>query len=155
MDCPNKILPLAHQHSITRCTETTTPGQALDTTEKIEAGEIGPDHSLDRADTKALAIMTCTEAAPDHNKGMGTDDIEAAHVDPIQHTKATATEPTVTHHTGHTADNPHTAAHQVTTLRTTVGQGHVHPTDSQNIFHTTEDHAVQDNTPTKDPKITP
>ena len=45
---------------------------------------------------------------------MGTAAIEAAQGDPIQHTKATATECAMKHHT---ADYPHTAAHQVTTPR--------------------------------------
>ena len=90
--------------------------------------------------------MTCTEAAPDHNKGMGTDAIEAAQGNPIQHTKATAAEPAMTHYTGHTT------AHQVTTLRTAVGHIHIHPTDHQSIFHTREDHTVHDHSPTKGPK---
>ena len=96
--------------------------------------------------------MACTEATPDHNKGMGTDTIEANQGSPIPHTEVTATEPTVTYHTSHTADNPHTAAHQVTTLWTAVGCIHSHPIDSQNIFHNPEDHTVQDHTPTKGPK---
>ena len=96
--------------------------------------------------------MTHTEATPDHTKGMGTDAIEAVQGDPIQHTEATGAEPTMTHHTGHTTDNPHTTAHMVTALRTAVGHIHIHPTDCQNIFQTTEDHAVQDHTPTKGPK---
>ena len=104
------------------------------------------------ADIKALAIVTCTEAAPDHNKGMGRDAIGAAQGNLIQHTEAIAIGPTMTDHTGHTADNPHTTAHQVTPLRTAAGHVHVHPIDHQNIFHTTEDHAVQDHTPTKGPK---
>ena len=35
MDCPKKYCLRAHQHSITRYTKATTPGQALDTAEKI------------------------------------------------------------------------------------------------------------------------
>ena len=88
-----------HQYNITRHTETATPGQALGIAEKIEKGETGPDHSPGIADITAPAIMTCTEAALDHNKGMGTATIEAAQGDPIQHTKTTVTEPTMTHHT--------------------------------------------------------
>ena len=71
---------------------------------------------------------------------------------PIQHTEATAAELAMTHKPCHTTDNPHTAAHLVTTLRTAVGHIHIHPTDHQNIFHTTEDHTVQDHTPTKGPE---
>ena len=83
---------------------------------------------------------------------MGTDTIEAAQGNPIQHTEAMATEPTMRHHTGHTADNPHTTAHQITTVRTALGHIHIHPTDLQNIFHTTEDHTVQDHTQTREPE---
>ena len=52
----------------------------------------------------------------------------------------------------HTTDHPHTAAHQVTALRTTVDHVQAHPTDQQNIIHTTEAHTVQDHTPTWEPK---
>ena len=97
-------------------------------------------------------MVTHTEAAPDHNKGTDTDAIEAAQGDPIQHTKATAAESTMIHHTSHTIDNPHTTAYLVTALRTTMGHIHIHPTDHQNIFHTTEDHTVQDHNSTKGPK---
>ena len=96
--------------------------------------------------------MAGTETPPDHNKGMGTDAIEAAQGDPIQHTEATATEPTMTHCTSHTTDDLPTTAHLVTTLRTAVGHNDIHPTDFQNIFYTTENHAVQDHTPTKGPE---
>ena len=96
--------------------------------------------------------MTCTEAAPDCNKGMGTDNIEAAQGDPIQHTEATVTEPTMTCLTGHTADHPHTTAHQVTTRRTAIDHVHAHPTNCRNIIHTTEAHAVQDHTSTREPE---
>ena len=44
------------QHN-TRPTETATTDQALDTTKKTEK-ESCPDHSLDIADTAALAIVT-------------------------------------------------------------------------------------------------
>ena len=134
----------ACQHNITRCTETLTPGQALDTTEKIQEGETGTDHSLGIADITALAVMTCTEATPNHNKGMGTATIEAAQGNPIQHTEATIAEPTVTCLTGHTPDHWYTTAHQVTILRTTVDHVCTHPTDQQNIIPITEAHTVQD-----------
>ena len=138
MDRHKKYHLQGHQHNITRHTETTTPGQAVDTTEQLAKGETGPDHSLASADSAAPAIMTCTNATPDHNKGTDTATIEAAQGDPIQHTKATVTEPTMTHLTSHTADHPHTTAHQVTTLKTIVDHIHAHPTDCQNIIHTTE-----------------
>ena len=60
--------------------------QALDTAIKIEEEETGPDHSLNIVDIAALPIVTCIEAPPDHNKGMGTATIEASQGDPIQHT---------------------------------------------------------------------
>ena len=106
-----------------------TPDQAPDTTEKIKKGETDPYHSLDIVDTTAPAIVTCTDTAPDHNKGMGIAAIEAAQGDPIQHTEAIVTGPTMTLHTSHTADHPHTTDHQVTTCRTTVDHVHAHPTD--------------------------
>ena len=112
MDCPNKILPSGtpaqHQMMAKICH---TRSSFIDTAEKIQTGETCPDHSLGIADITAPAIMTCTEAAPDCNKGKGTSATEAAQGDPIQHTKATATEPTMTHHTSHTTDHPHTTAH--------------------------------------------
>ena len=43
--------------------------------------------------------------------GTGTTTIKAAQDDPIQHTEDTVTDPTMTHHTGHTINHPHTAAH--------------------------------------------
>ena len=92
--------------------------------------------------------MTCTEATPDCNKGMHTATTEIAQGDPIHCTEATVAKPAMTHHTDHTADHPHTTAHQVTTLRIMVDHVHAHPTDHQHIIHTTEDHAVQGHTPT-------
>ena len=79
---------------------------------------------------------------------MGTAAIEAAQGNPIQHTEATVAEPAVKHLTGHTTDHPHTAAHQVTTLRTAVDHVHVHPIGYQIIIPTTEDHTVPEHTPT-------
>ena len=73
--------------------------------------------------------MTYTETAPDHNNGTGTAIIEAAQDDPIPLTADTGTDPIMTHHTGHSANHPHTTAPQVTTLRTTVDHIHGHPTD--------------------------
>ena len=149
--CPHIIkYPLQeHQCHITRHIEINTPDQALDTAMKIKKEETGPDHSLNIVDIATPAIMPCTEAAPDHSKGMGTATIEAAQGNPIQHTEATVAEPIMTHHT---ADHPHTAAHQVTALGTTVDHVNAHPTDHQNIIHTTEDHAVQDHIPTREPE---
>ena len=86
--------------------------------------------------------MTCTEATSDHNNGTGTGTIEAAQDDPIQPNKDTVTDSTVTHHTGHTANYPHTTAQQVTALRTAVNHIHAHATDHQNITHTIEGHTV-------------
>ena len=123
MDCSLKTSPQEHQYHITRYTGVTTPDQALDTTEKMEKKETGPDHSLDIANITALAVITHTEATPDHRNEMGTAAIEAAQDDPIQHTEDTVTDPTMIHHTGHTAIYLHTTAHQDTALRTAVDQG--------------------------------
>ena len=62
---------------------------------------------------------------------MGKATIEAAQGDPIQHTKATVAEATMTHHGSHTTDHPHTAAYQVTTCRTAVDHIHIHSMDHQ------------------------
>ena len=83
---------------------------------------------------------------------MGTATTEAAQDDPIQHSEAKVTEPTMTHHTSHTADHPYTAAHQFTTLRTAVDHIHVHPIDHQNMPHTKEEHAVQGHTLIRKPE---
>ena len=66
------------------------------------------------------AIVTCVEAAHNHNNGTGTATVEAAQDDPIQHTKDTATGSAVMHHTCHTTNPLHTAACQATILRITV-----------------------------------
>ena len=94
--------------------------------------------------------VTHTEATPDHNKGTAT--IEAAENNPVQCTKDAVTDPVMTHHTGHAANHPYTAAHQVTTLRTAIDHIHTSPTDHLNIIHTKEDHAVQDCAPIRDPE---
>ena len=54
------------------------PSWALENAKRIEKGETGPDHSLDIADITAPAVVTCTEATPDNNKGTETAVIEAA-----------------------------------------------------------------------------
>ena len=118
-----------HWHHTTRHTEAATPDQALDTTGKTKGEETGPNHSLDIANTAAPAIMTCTEAPPDHNNGTCSATIEAAQDDPIQHTDDTVTDPTMTHPTGHITNPPHTTVHQATTLRTTADHIYTHPTD--------------------------
>ena len=86
-----------HWHHTTRHTEITTPQWASGTTRKIKKVETDPDDSLDTANTVALPIMTCIEAAPDHNKGIGTAAIEAAQDNPIQHTGDTVTGHAMTH----------------------------------------------------------
>ena len=124
-----------HQHHITWQTETATPDWAPDTTGKTKIKETAPDHSLDTEDTTAPAVITCTEATPEHNNGSGTAAIEVTQDYCNQHMKDTVADPTVTHHTSHTANPPHTAAHWATVLRTTVDHIHIHPTDHQNIIH--------------------
>ena len=118
-----------HCHHITRHTETTTPDWALDTTGRTNQEETGLVGSLDTADITAPANVTYTEATAGHDNGMGSATIEAAQNNPIQCTKDRVTAPTMTHYTGHTANHTHTAAHQVTTLRTTVDHIHTHSTD--------------------------
>ena len=141
-----------HQHHTTRHIETATQDHALDTTGKTEKEETGPDHSLDTADTAAPAIVTCTEAAPDHNNMTASATIEAAQDDPVQHTEHTVAGPAMTHHTGHTANPPHTATHQATALRTAANHIHAHPTDHQSKIHIKEDNVVWDYTPIREPQ---
>ena len=121
----------------------------LDIAGKTKEEETGPDHSLDTANIVAAAVMTCTEAAPDHNNETGTVTIETAQGNPIQHTEDTVTGPAMTHHTGHTANPPHTAAQQATALRITVGYTHDHLTNCQNLVHTKKDPTVWDHTPVR------
>ena len=98
---PSQNTPFRHTSITSQGTQkTATPGQALDTAEKIEKEETSPDYSLDIVDIAAPPIVTCTKAAPDHSKGMGATAVEATQGDPIQHTEATVTEPAMTHHTG-------------------------------------------------------
>ena len=104
------------------------------------------------ADITAVADMTSTEVAPDHNPGMGTATIEAAQGDPIQHIEDTVVGLTVIHPSSYTTDLPPTTVHQVTALRTAVDHFHTHPTDLQNITHTQKDHIVQDLTPIRESK---
>ena len=111
----------------------------------------GQDQSLDTTGIAAPATVTYPEAASDLNNGTGTATIEANQDDPIQHTKNTVTDPTMTHCTTHTTNHPHTTAHQVVTLRTAIDHIHTHPTDCQIIIHTKEDHTIQDCTPIRDP----
>ena len=94
--------------------------------------------------------MTCIEAAPDHNNGTGTDPIEAAQDDSLQHNEDRVEDPTVTHHTDHTANPSHTTAHQATPPRTAVDYIHAHPTNCLSIVHTKRYHTVQDHTSTKE-----
>ena len=130
-----------HWHHITRHTETTATDWALNTTGKTEKEETDPDHNLGTAGIAALAIVTCTEAASDHNR-IGTAAIEAAQDNPIQHTEDIVTDPAITYHTSHTTNHPHTAAHQVTAHRTAVDHIHAHPTGCPNIIQTKEDHTI-------------
>ena len=118
-----------HWCHTTRHTEIATEDLVLETTGKMEKEETSPDHSLDTADSIAPAIVTCTETASDHNNGTGTATIKAAQDDPIHHTEDAATGPAMSHHTGETINPPHTAACQASTLRITVDDTHVQPTD--------------------------
>ena len=76
-----------HWHHTTSHTEIATPDHAPDITRETEKEETGSDQSL--ANIMAPAIMSCPEAAPDHNNGTGTATMEAAQDDPIQYTKDT------------------------------------------------------------------
>ena len=140
-ECPLQ----GHQCHTTRHTEITTTDLPLGTTGKTKKEKTSPDHSLDTANILAPAIMTCTEDAPNCNNGTAQDD-------PIQHSEDTATGPTMTHNTGHTANPLHTTVHQVTALRIVVDYIHDHPTTCRSIVHTKKDHTFQDDTPTRETK---
>ena len=118
-----------HWCHTSRHTEITTTDLALGTTGKTEKEETSPDHSLYTANIIVPGIVTCTDATLDHSNGTGTTTIESAQDDPIQHTEDTAAAPTMTLHTSHTTNPPHTTAHQVITLRITVDCTHNHLTN--------------------------
>ena len=86
--------------------------------------------------------MTCREATSDQYNGTGTATIEEAQDDHNQHTEDTDAHPPMTCHTGYTTNPPHTTAHWVTILRTTLDHIHVHLTDHQNIIHTKKNHTA-------------
>ena len=135
--------PLQEQwHHTTRHTEIATTDPALNATGKTKEEETSPDHSLDTVNTVAPAIMTCIEAAPDHNTRTCTAILEAAQDDPIQHIKDTVTGLAMIQHTCHTANPPHTTVHQATTHRTAADHTCDHPTDCQSIVHTRKNHSL-------------
>ena len=72
-----------HWCHTTRQTEIATTDLTLGPTGKTEKEETGPDHSVGTANIVAPAIVTCTEAAPNHNNGTGTATIEATQDDPF------------------------------------------------------------------------
>ena len=150
MDCPDKISPLG---------TLVTHHQAHRSCQKIElkapsgrSGKKGTlDHILDTADIEAPAVMTCTEATHDHSTRTDTTAIEVAGNDLTPHTRETAADPAVTHHSSHTAHitviqtatlettAEHIAASQATAFKTIVDQAHDHPTNCQSTGHTKRD----------------
>ena len=124
MNCPQRIPLWGQHHHTTKHIEIATTDLALGTTGKTGKEETSPDHSLDTANIVAPAVMTYTEATPNHNNRTEEAAIEATQDDPIQHTEDTATVPTMAHHTSHITNPLHTAAHQVTGLRIIVC--HIH-----------------------------
>ena len=80
---------------------------------KIETGEANPDHSPSFKDLTAWVIAIHIEATLDHNTRVDATTTGAAHNDLTQSTEDTATNLTVTHHTGHITDHPNIEALQV------------------------------------------
>ena len=140
MDCPHKYLFQKHQQHITRHTEAATQDQAQGPIGKIGKEGTTLDHTLDTADLAAPTIVTCTEATPGVSTRTDIATIEVAQDDLTPHTGDIATDPTMTHHTGHTTHiaviqtiplgtiAEYISAQQGTALKTTVDQAHNHPT---------------------------
>ena len=99
----------------------------------IETDKANPDHSLTFEDIGAQVIMISIEATLDHNTGIDAATTGAAHDDLAQPTEDTATDLTVTHHTGCITDHPNIKACQFTNPEITVGLIHSHPTDLQGM----------------------
>ena len=160
MDCPYKYLLWEHWQHITRHTEAATKDQAQGPIWKIGKEQTTLDHILDTTDITALAIVTCTEVIPDHSTRTDIATIAVDQDNLTPHTGHIATDPTVTHHPGHTAHitvtetanletaAEHTAAHQATTLETTVDQAHDHSTTHQSTGHMKREWAAQYHIPT-------
>ena len=140
--------------------EVATQDQAEGTIGKIGKERTTLDHILDTVDITASAVVTCTEAAPDHSTRTDTAAIEVAEDDLTTHTGDIATDPTMTHHTSHTAHitviqtttldsaAEHITAHQATALKTTVDQAPDHHSTHQNTGCTKRDHTAQYHIPT-------
>ena len=81
MDCPHRISPSATpaKHHQSKPKNTTTPGQAPDTTAKAGTGEAVPDLSHISTDITAQVSMIHIEAIPDHDIGIITTITEVAH----------------------------------------------------------------------------
>ena len=104
--------------------------------------------------------MACTEATPDHSTRTDTAIIEVAQGDLTPHTRDTATDPALTHHTSHTTHitviqtttleitAEHIAAYQATTLKTTVDEAHEHLINHQGTGHNKRDCIAQYHIPT-------
>ena len=107
---------------------------------KIKTSTADPDHSPTTKDIAAQVIMICIETTLNHNTRIDAATTEAAHDDLTQPTKDTATDLTVTHCIGHTADHPHITALQVIDPKIAVGHIHDNPTDLQGMNHTDQIH---------------
>ena len=111
IDCPYRIPPSGTP--VTNHTKSTMLDQVWGTTVKIEKCEANPDHSPTSKDFTAWVIMICIEAALDHNIGIDTTTTGPAHDELTQPTEETATDLTMTHHTGHIAYHPDIKALQI------------------------------------------
>ena len=95
----------------------------------IETGEANPDHSPTFEDIAAQVIVIHIEATLDHNTEIDATTTGAAHDDLALPTEDTATDLTMTHHTGHITDHPNIKPLQVINPKITVDCIHDHPTD--------------------------
>ena len=96
----------------------TTQDWAQGTIGKIGKEGTALDHILDTADITAPAIMTSTEATPDHSTRTDTAAIEVAQDNLTPHTGDIAADPAMTHYTSHTTHISHSDYHSRDCSRT-------------------------------------
>ena len=127
MDCPHRIPPSGTptKHHQPRPHSSHPLDQVQDTAVKTGTSEVIPDHNLIFTDIAAQVVMTHTEAAPGHNKGMITATPEVTHNAHTPHIEITVINPTMTHHTNLIADHPHIDIPQLTTPVIIVDHIHI------------------------------
>ena len=121
------------QQHITNHTGVAMPDQVQGTTVKTETDEANQDHSPIFVDITAQVITIHIEATLGHNTEIDATTTGAVHDDLAQFTEDTATDITMTLHTGHITDPPTFKDLQVMNLRIAVDHIHDHPIDPQDM----------------------